>query len=1654
MPFGGNPNGSFQCRGSLEPEEGPGGGSGGNGSGRSGSTVKLSYKHPLEWRIRYDEATRRTSVIRPSGSVLLFAAPAGNATAVPVGTSRKSGYRVHLLNRDLTPNTTGTPAYCSMFMPDGSGMRFNAATGRVDALLSATGIETTAEEYASHWQVTRRADTGDIESIWSEFEGLLQVVPAPGGLVLEHYAPQDVIRSGNSFSAHGTPIVTYTYEKWDDHGVSVLKTTRQSRGRQPFVTERRSRGENVTLLTGEGPERVIRTIEKKPLPGNKWEIVDTTRREGEEEPAMCVRTVKKNTPGGWLDISRTEGYGTELAQTAILTYNDQYRASLHIKPDGGYTRYEYDALGRIVLQASPWAGGGEKIHGTTYADLRFNDTRPETETEYIRMENGTETVLHKSTYSYEDGEAVLRITHTETAIGTEGKRTTVRELYGPGAPYAYARGRVKSVLTPDGIEQSYTYAPTTAFGATHCTTMTQTAGGRIVPGQSTRSIRYIRADGNVACEEAYVHADGEFHLVSRKQHDYDAEGHRCRTACANGRISTTEWMCTAPLSVTDEDGVVTTYSYDTARHQVESIRAATLTTPEIITSTTTDAAGRPLSVRTDTGAMHATTRTRYDILGRIVSETDALGRVTNRHYSDDGLEETVVTPSGATLVTRRNYDGTTASLEGSGQTNCRYTYEVIPSGIRQTTLISSNSTWHVSQRVTRNGFGEITLEEHANFNGGFIATVNRYNTAGRLVKTQTGDLAPTVSTYDSMGNRVKTIIVIDPADPENPLCNRVSETSYLYHRKEDGICQTQTNVRYDTEGNPLVTSTDTLISELDCSLESKTESTDPRGNTTVTRTEYGMGTDRTIRTSHSLVKRDSVRRVVDGFTVEETDHLGLRRKYSRAYTEKGIILRMIDPRGNTTTLETDIAGRETSRTDAQGNVTRTHYHPSLDQVASIITPDGNTINYACDLRGRHTAEWGTATRPLRVSYDDMGRIDAIETFRDENCSGNPEQFDLGDKTSWQYEENSGLPINKWTSEGEYVMTFYDDCNRVNFTGLPGSAVAEYAYSPGTGELASITYRDHTPGVSYTYDYLGRMTSVSDGAGTRTFEYDSYGALVAEMTSGEGIRARLDYKIDTRGREAGYKLTVGNQVIQDVDYAFDESSRIATALVNGVDEPFTWNYDALSGHVRELIYPTTLVRRDSYQPLCDLVAQIDYRQPGNVPSLVRHEYTYDAMMRPATQRDTWNASPLPTTHQFAHNSRGELISDALSNGDRFSYQYDAAGNRRNAEEPGFTTVYETNMLNHYVRITENGQDFTPIHSCDGIQMTLHTSTGMWELSYDAEIRATSFQSQDGATRIVCVYDESNRRRVKECWHNGTLVSRRFFIYKGYLLIAELDSTPGTATENAPAVLQSYFWDPVHTGDTRALMLTRWRQDAEQHPVVLEHLVLTHDNRTNVTALFDLSGKRRALYEYGPFGGTITQEGDAASLNPFRFSCEYADDELGLIAYNFRYYNPKDGRWISRDPLGENAGPNLYAFLGNRLGIDHLGLQGGFGDGGLPSTVPTVPAHPPYTFPPAENLGTFQGSLTAIVQDKNTNKTATVKAQYSGEATLQIGSGATADVRKLGLNLNVFQSDTVSIEPDFSVDQTDGRLNCCLGNTAEWSISSYKARASPARATKAF
>jgi len=102
----------------------------------------------------------------------------------------------------------------------------------------------------------------------------------------------------------------------------------------------------------------------------------------------------------------------------------------------------------------------------------------------------------------------------------------------------------------------------------------------------------------------------------------------------------------------------------------------------------------------------------------------------------------------------------------------------------------------------------------------------------------------------------------------------------------------------------------------------------------------------------------------------------------------------------------------------------------------------------------------------------------------------------------------------------------------------------------------------------------------------------------------------------------------------------------------------------------------------------------------------------------------------------------------------------------------------------------------------------------------------------------------------------------------------------------------------------------------------------DGNGNVMGLVNAAnGITRAEYAYGPFGEPLRATGLLANDNPFRFSSKYLEPESGLLYYGHRFYNPSTGRWLSRDPIGEEGGLNLYAHCANdlRQRVDYLGLD---------------------------------------------------------------------------------------------------------------------------------
>ena len=351
---------------------------------------------------------------------------------------------------------------------------------------------------------------------------------------------------------------------------------------------------------------------------------------------------------------------------------------------------------------------------------------------------------------------------------------------------------------------------------------------------------------------------------------------------------------------------------------------------------------------------------------------------------------------------------------------------------------------------------------------------------------------------------------------------------------------------------------------------------------------------------------------------------------------------------------------------------------------------------------------------------------------------------------------------------------------------------------------------------------------------------------------------------------------------------------------------TWQGSSL---LSSLAMPDGIVRELAYEQRRNLVTAINCRLGETV--LVSRSQGYDALGRPVTRTQQRGTEPA-RSDSFSYNGRNELTAATLGAAP-YGYSYDNIGNRKTAREPAEELAYAANELNQYTGIEESGETpFVPTYDASGNQTLIKTSTGVWTVVYNAANRAVSFTSRNGNTIIECGYDYQGRRYMKKVTQNGTVASHERYLYRGYLQIAALDMLDNRN------VLRTLLWDPLEPVATRPLALV---QGASLYCYGV-------DFNKNVSEVFDAQGTIAAAYDYSPYGAVT---GTGSLVQPVQWSGEMHDEELALVYYNYRYYNLKDGRWINRDPIAEQGGWNLYAFLGNspQDKFDALGLIGIFG-----------------------------------------------------------------------------------------------------------------------------
>ena len=202
----------------------------------------------------------------------------------------------------------------------------------------------------------------------------------------------------------------------------------------------------------------------------------------------------------------------------------------------------------------------------------------------------------------------------------------------------------------------------------------------------------------------------------------------------------------------------------------------------------------------------------------------------------------------------------------------------------------------------------------------------------------------------------------------------------------------------------------------------------------------------------------------------------------------------------------------------------------------------------------------------------------------------------------------------------------------------------------------------------------------------------------------------------------------------------------------------------------------------------------------------------------------------------------------------------------------------------------------------------------ELTWDAWNRLV--EVVDGETTVAQYrYDGLTRRISKEA------DATRHYYYSAQWQIVEERVDSETAAE------RQFVWGQRYLDD---LVL---RDRDIDHDGSLDERLYVLSDYFNPTAVADEDGVVLERYGYNAFGlsRVMTPDFEPRSSSDFdwetRFGAYRWDAETGFYQVRYRYLHPNLGRWLSRDPVAEIGGLNVFCYISNSpcATVDWLGLK---------------------------------------------------------------------------------------------------------------------------------
>jgi RHS repeat-associated protein len=292
------------------------------------------------------------------------------------------------------------------------------------------------------------------------------------------------------------------------------------------------------------------------------------------------------------------------------------------------------------------------------------------------------------------------------------------------------------------------------------------------------------------------------------------------------------------------------------------------------------------------------------------------------------------------------------------------------------------------------------------------------------------------------------------------------------------------------------------------------------------------------------------------------------------------------------------------------------------------------------------------------------------------------------------------------------------------------------------------------------------------------------------------------------------------------------------------------------------------------------------------------YSYDA-----DNRRTSLTLPNGVVTTYSYDNASQLTGMTYTNAStalgNLAYSYDLNGRRTNAGG----SYARTNLPNAVSATAYNANNQLTTWGTANLFYDLNgnmTSDGTHSYAWDARNRLNQIDLGNTAS---FTYDPFRRRATK-----NILATTTSFLYDRANAVQEVIGGTNTANSLMGGVDEVFQW-------TDSVGARSFLSDA----------------LGGTLALTDSTGTAQTSYTYEPFGNTTVS--GTATTSSFAYTGRELDAN-NLYYYRARYYNPQLQRFISEDPLGASAGPNLYQYAGSSPSnfTDPLGLIYGVSQSG--------------------------------------------------------------------------------------------------------------------------